>query len=261
MIKHSPLTQLLKEINFADKEIEVYLTLLNYEALKVAELTRKVDIHRVSLYGVLDELIHKGVVSKYKKGGATYYSALSPKLLINYLQREQEDTQSQFEKKRQRVEALLPQLQSVQFYNTSKPKVQFYEGAKGMREAYEDTLTARQPIMAYANVETMHEGLPNFFPKYYKRRTAAKIGIRAILPINQLSVERAKQDQAELRQSKFFPPGITFSPEVNIYNNKVLIASWKEKMAIIIESREFADLQKEIYEQLWQSLPRANERA
>ena len=43
----------------------------------------------------------------------------------------------------------------------------------------------------------------------------------------------------------------SFSPEINIYDNKVMIASWKEKMGIIIESKEIADAMKKIYELAW----------
>ncbi|MDZ4385424.1 MAG: hypothetical protein U0944_03315 [Candidatus Moranbacteria bacterium] len=43
---------------------------------------------------------------------------------------------------------------------------------------------------------------------------------------------------------------------MNIYNNKMLIASWKEKIAIIIKSKELVDLQKMTFDLLWNSLPR-----
>lgn len=60
-----------------------------------------------------------------------------------------------------------------------------------------------------------------------------------------------------MRDTRFLPEEkMTFSPEVNIYNNKMLIASWKEKMAIIIESKELADLQKLSFNLLWETLPR-----
>ena len=131
-----------------------------------------------------------------------------------------------------------------------------FEGEKGMREAYEDTLDSKEIILAYANVETMHKGLPNFFPEYYARRAKNKVFIRAILPQNTLSIERSKYNQEEMRRTKFLPSqDMTFSPEVNIYDNKMLIASWEEKMAVIIESKELADLQKIIFNLLWDSLP------
>jgi len=126
-----------------------------------------------------------------------------------------------------------------------------------MREAYEDTLTSKEIILAYANAATMHETLPNFFPEYYKRRAEKSIFIRAIVPRNEMSVERSKHNQEEMRDTRFLPDEEqTFSPEVNIYNNKILIASWKEKMAILIESKELADLQKLTFNLLWDTLPR-----
>ena len=189
--------------------------------------------------------MQRGLISKYKKGASTFFNALDPKHLLNYLERDKEEKIKEIEKQKSKVSELLPQLISLQsLYGKTRPKVQFFEGEKGIREAYEDTLKSKEIILAYANVETMHKGLPNFFPEYYKRRTANKIFIRAIIPRNKLSVERSKVNQEEMRDTRFLPEtDMTFSPEINIYNNKILIASWKEKIAIVIESKELADLQ------------------
>ncbi|MFH0856749.1 MAG: hypothetical protein V1860_02530, partial [bacterium] len=161
------------------------------------------------------------------------------------------------ERQKKKVSELLPELISLQNIYTSKPRVQFFEGEKGMREAYEDTLTSKEMILAYANLETMHEGLPNFFPEYFKRRAKNKIFIRAIIPRNKLSMERVALNQEEMREIRFIPEGMSFSPEINIYNNKMLVVSWKEKIAIIIESKELADLEKIKYNLLWEALPRS----
>ena len=75
---------------------------------------------------------------------------------------------------------------------------------------------------------------------------------------NKKSFEQAKLNTEELRQTKFVPDeNISWSPEVKIYNDKVLIASWTEKMAVIIESKEYADLQKHVFEMLWEYLPKS----
>jgi len=247
---------LLQQIGLTSNEISAYQLLLHYDALTIAQLARHSNIHRVSLYGVLESLTQKGLVSSYKKGAKTFFSALDPKHLLTYIDREKDEHISRLAKLRKQAEELLPSLQSHLRRNTTKPSVRFFEGEKGMREAYEDTLNAKTPIIAYANVQTMHEGLPHFFPQYYARRTQAQVAIRAIMPANTLSLERAKKDQQELRQSRFLPDDATFSPEVNIYNDNTLIASWQEKMAIIIHSKEFADLQRVLFEQLWGSLPK-----
>ena len=123
-----------------------------------------------------------------------------------------------------------------------------------MRQAYEDTLTSSETILAYANVEDMHKGLPNFFPEYYQRRgVEKKIHIRCIAPDNKTSKDRHKQDKKENREMLLIPEKeYDFSPEINIYDDKVLFASWREKMAIIIKSKEIADFHKKMYALCWE---------
>ncbi|OGY85383.1 MAG: hypothetical protein A2233_04970 [Candidatus Kerfeldbacteria bacterium RIFOXYA2_FULL_38_24] len=247
--------KILQQLGFSKKEVAVYAALLELDSATAGEIADKTEINRTSCYDILDSLMKKGIVSKFKKKTKIYFHAGDPKRLISYLEREREEANKKITKQQQLVKEALPELSSLLHPQSTKPKVTFFEGEKGMREAYEDTLDAKKVILAYANVKTMHEGLPNFFPEYYKRRTKAGISIKAIIPQNEPSKERAKRDTEELRQTVFLPNSeMTFSPEVNIYNNKVLIASWKEKMAVIIESKELADLQKLIYNLLWNYL-------
>jgi len=253
------LNDLLKQINFSDKESLVYSALLESGSAKVIDIAKKSSLNRTTVYDICETLMKRGLISKYKKGSATYFNSLDPKHLLNYLDREKEERIKEIERQKNKVTEMMPQLISFQgIYNKTRPKVQFFEGDKGMREAYEDTLKSKEIILAYANVQTMHGGLPNFFPEYYKRRTANKIFIKAIIPQNKLSIERSKVNQEEMRDTRFLPSKeMSFSPEVNIYDDKILVASWKEKMAIIIESKELADLQKLIFNLLWQTLSKA----
>ena len=128
----------------------------------------------------------------------------------------------------------------------------FYEGKEGMKKVYEDTLTSHEPIRAYATPDDMHMGLPGYFPDYYKRRVKAGIFIRAICPKTEIGVERKIYDKEEAREVAFIPKDkYYFHPEINIYDNKIMIASWREKLGIIIESTEIADAMKKIYELAW----------
>lgn len=251
------LKNLLSALNFSEKESLVYLALLEVGSEKAQEIAKKTGLNRTTVYDIFEVLMQKGLVSKYKKGSATFFNALEPKHLLTYLDREKEEQAKKIEKQKQKVSQLLPQLISLQNIFSNKPKVQFFEGEKGMREAYEDTLTADGMLLGYSNIQTIHEGLPNFFPEYYKRRVEKNIFGKGILPRNKMSLERTLHNQEEMRDVRFLPDEeMTFSPEINIYNNKILITSWKEKMAIIIESKELADLQKLTFNLLWDTLPR-----
>ena len=151
----------------------------------------------------------------------------------------------------QKAKEIIPELKSI--HNVKdRPKVFFYEGREGLEKVYEDTLTSTEPIRAYANLEPMNEGLPGYFPEYFKRRASRGISIRAIGPRTEANIELVKRDIEEKRETALIPKEIyNFSPEINIYDDKVMIASWKEKLGIIIKSKEIADIMKKIYELAW----------
>lgn len=248
-------SKVFEQLGFAPSETKVYVALLELDTASVLQIAKKSGINRTSCYDVLEHLMKRGLISRFKKKKKIYFSAGDPRRLLSYLDREKEELEKQINQKKEQIKQVLPELSSLIRPQSTKPKVSFYEGEKGMREAYEDTLTAKGGILAFANVQTMHEGLPHFFPEYYTRRTQARIPIKAIIPNNTASIERAKKDNEEMRESIIVDEQIlSFSPEVNIYNNKMLIASWTEKMAIIIESKELADLQRQTYVLLWKLL-------
>jgi sugar-specific transcriptional regulator TrmB len=247
--------QILVKIGLTEKEAKIYVTCLRLGSQTATNIAKYAGINRTTVYDIFESLIKKGLATKIDKGTAVYFQVLDPKNLISYLERDKNEYIRKIEKEKQEVEEILPAIQSIESVATTKPKVQFFEGEKGMREAYEDTLKTAEPIRAYANVEEMHSGLPNFFPEYYARRSEKNIHIRAISPDNALSKERHRHDKEELRQMKLVPKAkYGFSPELNIYDDKVLIASWREKMAIIIQSQEIADLHKKMYDLLWEKL-------
>ncbi len=243
----------LQKLGFSEKEASLYIQLVHLGSQPASVLSRVASINRTSTYDILESLSQKGLIRSVQRKGRTYFEALTPKELHNYLEREKNEYIRKIEKQQKTIDEILPVLISLENPESTKPKVSFYEGEKGMREAYEDTLSSKGDILAYANVEEMHKGLPDFFPDYYKRRAVEKnIHIKAILPDNEASIERSKKDKDENRESVLISKDkYDFSPELNIYNDKVLIASWREKMAIIIQSKEIAEFHKKMFKLCW----------
>lgn len=174
--------QVLEDLGFSPKEITIYIALLELETATATEIAKKTDINRTSCYDILSALIKRGLISKIAKKNKTYFHVTDPRKLLSYLDREKEEEYNKIEKRKKQVSEVMPELMSLFNPRTTKPKVEYYEGEKGMREAYEDTLTADKVYYSYANIETMHEGLPNFFPDYYQRRVKAKIVGKGIFP-------------------------------------------------------------------------------
>lgn len=246
--KSNELKESLLGGGFSSKEADVYLAILTLGRSTASQIARGAHISRTTVYDILSSLFDKDLVTLTGKEPKQEYVALSPDQLKIYLEKELAKTQNILS---QAENFLIPQLKSI--HNVKNhPKVMFYEGSVGLEKVYEDTLTSTEEIRAYASVENMHLGLPGYFPEYYKRRAGKGIAIRAIIPNSKTGFERKSFDKGELRESALVPTSkYSFSPEINIYDDKIMIASWKEKLGIIIESHEIADAMKKIYELAW----------
>jgi sugar-specific transcriptional regulator TrmB len=246
------LTQQLEQLGFSDKEAQVYLALLEFGRGTVTQIAQKAGINRTTGYSVLSALVSKGIVTASGKEPKQEYVAESPETITSLLRDRITHMQAQLSQ----AESLIPKLKSVHSVK-DRPQIVFYEGTKGLEQVYEDTLTAKEPIRAYANVSEMHQALPKYFPKYYQRRAGKGIAIRAIIPSNEAGKKRADKDALEKRESALIPPNeYYFAPEICIYDNKTMIASWREKLGIIIESQEIADAMKVAFELAWKEAKR-----
>lgn len=237
----------LEAIGFTSNEARLYMACLHLGRGTVSQITKLAGINRTTGYDVLNTLAIKGLVSVSGKEPKQEYVAESPDKISSYLESRIKSQEMNLKS----AEAMIPSLKSVHRVG-DRPTVKFYEGEEGLRQVYEDTLTSSETIKAYASVGDTNTGLPNYFPKYYKRRAAKGIGIRAIFPHDEAADERSKLDKLEKRVSLHVDKEkYSFSPEINFYDNKVMIASWKEKLGITIESREIADAFKKIFELAW----------
>lgn len=236
----------LEKAGFDSNEVAIYLALLELGKGTVSEITRIAGVGRTYGYQILDSLSTKGLVTISGKKPKQEYNAESPRKLYEYLEKKLESQKSIVSE----VKSLLPDL--VLLHNVEdRPKIKFYEGMEGVREVYEDTLTAKGELLGFATYEELHKALPNYFPEYYKRRAKKGVSGRAIITDTPEARVREKFNKQEARTMSLVPKEYYFYPEIDIYDNKIMIASWREKLGIIIESDEIADALKKIFELAW----------
>ena len=143
---------------------------------------------------------------------------------------------------------------SARHWAASRPRITFYEGIAGLEKVYEDTLTARSGLKSWASTDDMLETMPTYFRTYFKRRVAKGIPMRSIHPDTGSAKDITKRNLSELRESALVPlETFSWTPEVQIYNNRVNIASWKEKLGIIIESEEIADAMRAFFDMAFEA--------
>lgn len=237
---------ILERTGFGDKEIAIYLALLKLGHGTVSEITRVANVSRTYGYMILDSLSARGLASVSGKEPKQEYIAESPNKLFKYLEGELEIQK----KLLGQVKELLPDL--VVLHNVeNRPKIRFYEGIEGIKEVYEDTLTTKGELMGFASYEELHHAMPHYFPDYYERRAKKGIFGRGIITDTPEGRVRSRLNDKEAREIRFVPKEYYFFPEIDIYDDKIMIASWREKLGIIIESGEIADAMKKIFKLAW----------
>ncbi|MFA6585928.1 MAG: helix-turn-helix domain-containing protein [Candidatus Paceibacterota bacterium] len=238
----------LIDLGFSNKEASVYLALLELGPSTTTEISRKAGINRTTGYDILESLASGGLVNLIGETKIQKFVAESPDKVISFL----ENKIKQSQEKLKQAHILLPELLSV--YNVKeKPKVRFYEGIERVKEAFEDTLNAKVEIIGYAvGTDAFTAVGEEYLRDYFKRRVGKNIKVRVIVPDDPDTLKVISKDEEELRESLIVPKDkFYFTTETNIYNNKIIIVSWKEKFAVILESKEIADAQKKVFELAW----------
>lgn len=241
----------LQKLGLTPKESVIYLACLELgEASPVSTIAKRAQINRTTAYDILESLVNRGLVISSRAKRHQYYRAQDPEKLVTHLQEESQ----KYARLAEEAKEALPELKSHYRALTDRPRVYFYEGDEGLIRVYEETLTSTEEILAYASDQANQDAIPWYFPEYYKRRAAKKIPIRAIFPDTPKDRERHARDDQELRTSRIVPKHVMdFSPEINFFDNKIMIADWKEKLGIIIESEEIAKAFKQSFELAWEA--------
>lgn len=239
----------LKDLGLNNKESKIYSLLLDEgpsSALKVSKISK---INRSTTYVILENLFKKGLVVKEKEENSiTRFTCSSPKVLIDLFNNQY----NKYNNLSKHIDRIVEGLNLRYFNKSPKPRIRLLEGKDGLVSAYNETLKSSETILAFASIENMHKGIPGYFPSYYKKRAERGIFIRSIHPDTPEARERMKYNKEEMRDGLLISKEkYSFSPEINILENKIFFMSLVERFAVIIESHELSDAFKKVFELAW----------
>jgi len=241
----------LEQLGLKDRQIEIYLSLLQMGEATIAEIAAKTKIKRTTVYSVFDTLVQKGLVTFLDKGWHRAYFAENPKKVLVYFK----DQKQNIENQEKKFSEVLPELFGLYNLSATKPKIRYYEGVEGLKQIYEETLLLKpsQEMLAYGQATLIHKILGDeWVENYLVRRKKAKIFQRAIVEDSEAAREHKQNDKGENRQTILVPQDkFPFVNEINIFGNKLSIVSFKEQMGVIIESADVAKTQRAIFELAW----------
>lgn len=240
------LLDVLKQIGFKDKKARAYLACLELGQVNAQEIAKKAEIERTSIYAILESLQKEGLISITVKKKTKYFIPAPPNKLVDLL-RDKTDAAIR----------ALPSFLSIFKNVKSRPKIKFYEDKESIKEILNDTLDCREKMLRnLVSVKDIQELLGNtFLIHYLEKRVKLGIKVKSLRPKEKEPKEwdlKAKTQEKVLRESRFLPKDISFDVVCFIYDNKVaLISSKKESFGFIIESHEFSQMMKILYDLIW----------
>ncbi|MFA5158323.1 MAG: helix-turn-helix domain-containing protein [Patescibacteria group bacterium] len=242
----------VEKLGLNPKQAMVYLAILQIGAGNIQEIAQKSAVKRTTTYSILDNLILRGLVTYRQKGAHREYFSENPRKIPSLIERQIH----QMEDKQRSIEEIMPELASLYNLHSTKPKVRVYEGIEGIKQVFEETLSLKrgEETLAYASYQTIKGYLSDFIKDYIRRRASRGITQRCIAEDSEVAREElVKNDKRDLRVTRLinkekFPFDVD---QINIYGNKMFIASYKDLLAVVIESAAIANTQRSIFELAW----------
>lgn len=241
----------LEQIGLSEKEAALYETLLKFGAQPAGSLAKRAKLNRATTYNVLETLLQKGLVAKYGKKHTTYFSAQEPRHLLSYLDHKKID----IEKQKELVNNSLARFYQLVNPAGFRPHISHFEGKEGVRTLIENTLTAKnKQLFGILSIMDLTEVLgAKFFDDYIAKRIKKNIKLNVLRAEIKDLPHKYPSSKMEFREWRKIPEGVAFDLSMYIYDNKVaLISSKEEGFGLLIESKEFAKMQRTFFNTLWQ---------
>lgn len=226
-------------------ESRLYLTGLEVGNAPASVYAKRTGLNRITTYNHLEELSRRGLFAIMEERGGKSYSPVSP-----------EHFALEVQKNTAALNRVLPELRALQGAAQRSPQVKFFQGWEGVKRVYEDTLTAEGELLNFANSALVRAHWENYDEEYVAERVRRKITLRGIAPNDEAGWQVHGQDRVNLREIRLVPAkDFNFNNEINIYDHKVTIVSFGEVegelFGLIIESKDVADTQRQIFEMAW----------
>jgi len=235
---------MLKEFGLTNTEEGVYLILLKLGSSPAASIIKKTQLHRTTVYDVLDRLIEKGLVGYIVQDKLKHYSATGPSKFLDIAL---EETAKAKEKEKLAKE-VIKEIGSIKEEQKVKQIAQIFVGNKGLKTIMNDIIETGKDFMILGAGGRFKDELPVYTKHWANQRRKKNIRAKIIF------TEGSDAPKWELNEIKFIPKMYQSPTTTHIYGNKVAIFIQEDPILIIlIEGENVAKGYRNYFNLLWKS--------
>jgi sugar-specific transcriptional regulator TrmB len=241
---------ILKKLGLSEKELTVYLKLLEHGPISVRGLAEITKLNRGSVYEVLKDLQNKSLASYFNDATKQKFVAEDPAQLKRIISAEED----RIRLLKNNIDPLILELRSICGNNENRPISKLYEKDAGIRAILNDLLdTLNQEDLKEYYVYSAKDAsgdINRAYPKFNELRNKNNIFVKAI----SLAKGGGTNGLDERRWLGSDDRSATF---IIIYAGKCAFISRNrqgEPVGILIENQMIYNTQKVIFQSLWNHL-------
>ena len=237
-------TRVLKEIGLSDTEIKVYLSLLKNGPCLASKIALDAGINRTLTYDRIQKLMEKGIASYAIRENRKYFTVISPKNLLNYI----EEKKRLLDLSKDELNRIMPALESMK-KSSEGVVIEVFKGNEGVKTLLNQVIETGGRMRVFPVSGAFIEKIPIFYRNYLNR--SEKAGIR-----RQLLVSEDKKDfsivKTRLTEVRYLPKEFNVPSSTWTYGDYTVIFIAAEEFTMIrIKSKVCSDMQNNFFESLW----------
>jgi len=233
---------MLEEFGLTKIEEKVYLALLKGGLSPAADIIKKTQLHRTTVYDVLSRLIEKGLASYIIQNKIKYYSSASPSKFLDIASEEKK----QAEEKQELAKEVINKIKLIKGQVNVYPLAQIFIGTKGLKTIMNDIIETKEDFVEFGVEGKFEDDLKTYTEQWANQRRKNNIKAKIIC---------TKETQApvwKMNEIKFVPKEYQSPASTLVYGNKVAIFIEEDPILIIlIESKKLAQSYKNYFSLLW----------
>lgn len=233
---------------------DLYLALYQYGPQTISELARTSRVERTLIYRLLKNLKASALIEvevRYKR--AIYKAAPITNLRLLVSEKDQE---------LQHLQAELPLVErafSQQTLASPTTRVQFYEGASGVKQVFWNETKAHTEVLSILHKNMQTDTREAFFERWVRRCNEQGLHFRGLVSDGYANSQRLwysshQNERLAHWEARYVPPEVfAMTHGTVIYNDVVYFQDWKdhETFGIEIYNQQVADTQRQLFELLW----------
>jgi hypothetical protein len=249
-----PINETLSVLGLKPGAKRVLLDLSENGVSPAASIAARLRMPKPSVYDALHELVHESLVTEFSEDRGKTFAITDKEQILRIYKKKME-------------EMALAQSNLITFLGqqdkktvVARPRIKFYSGVEGIKQAFRDMPWVKEHKEAYLmwpTTDMINLLGTDFLYEHRKPGLALGVTVNVVEPERDRVLQKGnedwlKNDPKNLNKVRYAPKNIDWQMSYWLYGDKCLFASGgEEKIAFMIHSKEFTDLQKILWQQVW----------